>query len=86
MAVTNKQIMELYRAENNIPDTVELLTFASWKAKGYKVKKGERAKHKVELWKYRENKKQDEDGIEIKSGYCIHRNMNLFTIDQVEKI
>ena len=85
MAITNKQIMEMYRAENNIPETVELFTFASWKAKGYKVKKGEHAKHQVSLWKYREKAKKEGEE-EATGGYCVHRTMNLFTSEQVEPI
>ena len=82
MAITTKQIMEMYRAENNIPNEVELFTFAAWKERGYTVRKGEHAKHKVNLWKYRE--RENKDGM--KNGYCIHRTMNLFTREQVEPI
>ena len=31
-------------------------TFAAWKAKGYKVKKGQKAAFKADIWKYTEKK------------------------------
>ena len=87
MAITNKQIMEIYRAENNIPADVELYTFAAWKRLGFSVKKGEKSTHVVVLWKYAEKKKNDENGEEKQTGgYCVTRNMHLFTREQVEPL
>ena len=87
MAITNKQIMEMYRAEKGISADVELYTFATWKRLGFSVKKGEKSTHVVALWKYAEKKKKDEDGEEKQSGgYCVTRNMHLFTREQVEPL
>lgn len=88
MAITNKQIIEMYRAEKNIPADVELYTFAAWKRLGFSVKKGEKSAHVVALWKYTEKKKKkDENGKEVQTGgYCVTRNMHLFTREQVESL
>lgn len=85
MAITNKEIMALFRIENDIPEDEPLYTFARWKSMGYQVKKGEKAKYKVALWKYKE-KTITKDDTEIKSGYCFGKTTHLFTKDQVEKI
>ena len=85
MAITNSELMLAYRMEHNIPESVELFTFGAWKAKGCKVKKGEKAAHKVHLWKH-VNKVKEQDGEEVKTGFCVTRTMSLFTREQVEPI
>lgn len=85
MAITNNELMLAYRMEHGIPESVELYTFGAWKAKGYKVKKGEKAAHKVPLWKH-VDKVKEQDGEEVKTGFCVTRTMSLFTREQVEPI
>ena len=82
MAITNKQIISLYKAENGIPESTPLYTFAAWKERGYVVKAGEHARHKVSAWKYVQ-KAQEEGMITVK---CFMRTMCLFEAGQVEKI
>ena len=82
MAITNKQIISLYKAENGISESTLLFTFAAWKERGYIVKAGEHSRHKVIAWKYVQKAK--EDGTVI--GKCFMRTMYLFESGQVEKI
>ena len=82
MAITNKQIISLYKAENGIPESTPLFTFAAWKERGYAVKAGEHARHKVSAWKYVQ--KAQEDGTT--TGRCFMRTMCLFEAGQVERI
>ena len=85
MAITNKAIIELYKAENDLPINYPLFTYAAWLKQGYQVKKGEKCHHRVCLWKNGE-KKIEQDGQERTVGRCFHKTMSLFTIEQVEKI
>ena len=85
MAITNKAIIELYKAEQGLPVNYPLFTYAAWLKQGYQVKKGEKCRHRVQLWKYGE-KKIEQEGQERTVGRCFHKTMSLFTIEQVEKI
>lgn len=85
MAITNAKIIESYKAENGIPMDKPLFTYAVWKFMGYQVKKGEKCRHRVCLWKYGE-KKIEQDGQERTVGRCFHKTMSLFSIEQVERI
>lgn len=85
MAITNKALIELYKAANSLPLDMPLYTYAAWIKRGYQVRKGERCKHRVPMWKY-VSKVNNEDGEEKTTGRYYHKTMNLFTNDQVEKI
>lgn len=85
MATTNKDIIAAYKAANNIPLTMPLYTWAVWKNMGYRVRKGEKCKHRVQMWRYGE-KKIEQDGQEKTVGRCFHKTMNLFTSEQVERM
>ena len=84
MAITNKAIIDAYKAANNIPLTAPLYTYAAWLAQGYKVRKGEKCKHRVTLWKHTE-RKIEQDGQEKTVGRCFHKVVNLFEMSQVER-
>lgn len=56
--MTNKEIIEKYKTENNIPLNKPLLSFLEWNKKGYKVKAGEKAHIKIMLWKKIKKKQQ----------------------------
>lgn len=85
MAITNKAIIELYKAEQGLPLDMPLYTWAVWHNMGYRVRKGEKCKHRVTLWKHIEKKIEQEEQ-ERTVGRCFHKTMSLFTSDQVEKI
>lgn len=85
MAITNKAIIELYKAKNNIPLNTPLYTWAVWQNMGYRVRKGEKCRHRVALYKYTE-KTIEQDGQERTVGKCFVKTANLFTSEQVEKI
>lgn len=84
MAITNKAIIELYKAENGLPVDYPLFTYASWLKQGYQVKKGEKCRHRVTLWKM--GTKKDDEGNIVDTGRYFHKTMSLFTSEQVEKI
>lgn len=84
MAITNKDIIVAYKAANNIPLTAPLYTYAAWIAQGYRVRKGEKCKHRVTLWKM--GQKKDNEGNMMDTGRCFHKTMSLFSMEQVEKI
>ena len=56
MAITNKAIIELYKSEQGLPVDYPLYTWAVWHSMGYRVRKGEKCKHRVTLWKHTERK------------------------------
>ena len=85
MAITNKAIIELYKAEHGLPVNYPLYTYAAWLNQGYRVRKGEKCKHKVQLWKY-EQRTSEQDGQKQTAKRCFFKTANLFAMDQVEKV
>lgn len=85
MATTNKDIIAAYKAANNIPLTAPLYTYAAWIVQGYRVRKGEKCKHRVTMWKHTE-RKIEQDGEEKTVGRCFHKVVNLFEMSQVERM
>lgn len=84
MAITNKAIIELYKAENGLPLDMPLYTWAVWHNMGYQVRKGEKCKHRVTMWKM--GTKKDDEGNMINTGRCFHKTMSLFEMSQVERM
>lgn len=84
MAITNKAIIELYKAENGLPLDMPLYTWAAWHNMGYRVRKGEKCKHRVTMWKM--GQKKDDEGNMINTGRCFHKTMSLFEMSQVERM
>ena len=85
MATTNKAIIDAYKAENGLPVNYPLFTYAAWLKQGYQVKKGEKCRHRVCLWKYGE-REIEQDGKEKTVGRCFHKVVNLFEAGQVERM
>lgn len=84
MAITNKAIVELYKAENGLPINYPLFTYAAWMAQGYRVRKGEKCKHRVTMWHM--GTKKDDEGNMVNTGKCFHKTMSLFEMSQVERM
>ena len=85
MVTTNKDIIAAYKAANNIPLTTPLYTWAVWYNMGYRVRKGEKCKHRVTMWKHTE-RKIEQDGEEKTVRRCFHKVVNLFEAGQVERM
>lgn len=85
MAITNKAIIDAYKAANGLPVNYPLFTYAAWIAQGYRVRKGEKCRHRVALYKHTE-KTIEQGGQERTVGRCFVKTANLFTSEQVEKI
>ena len=85
MTITNKAIIERYKAENGLSVNYPLFTYAAWLKQGYQVKKGEKCRHRVQLWKYSE-KKIEQEGQKRIAGRCFHKTMSLFDKTQVIKM
>ena len=85
MATTNKSIVEAYKAAHGISIDTPLYTWAVWHNMGYRVRKGEKCKHRVTLWKHTE-RKIEQDGKEKTVGRCFHKTMSLFEMSQVERM
>ena len=84
MAITNKAIIELYKAENGLPLDTPLYTWGVWHNMGYRVRKGEKCKHHVTMW--RMGQKKDNEGKMVNTGRCFHKTMSLFEMSQVERM
>lgn len=80
----NKEIISRYIAMNELEPNIELHTFAEWKRLGYKVKKGEKSKHKISIWKRTTKKVENEKGEEVETQNYFLKLSAFFTIDQVE--
>lgn len=85
MAITNKAIIELYKTEHGLPANYPLFTYAAWLKQGYRVRKGEKCKHRVQLWKYKQKTTEQNEQKQTK-GKCFFKTANLFTKDQVERV
>ena len=85
MATTNKSIVEAYKTAHGISLDTPLYTWAVWHNMGYRVRKGEKCKHRVQLWKHTERKIK-QDGEEKTIGRCFHKVVNLFEMSQVERM
>ena len=84
MAITNKAIIEAYKAENGLPINYPLFTYAAWLKQGYQVRKGEKCRHRVTMWKM--GQKKDDEGKMVNTGRCFHKTMSLFEMSQVERM
>ena len=86
MATTNAQIIETYKALNNISCPIH--TYAKWQELGYQVKKGQKSKHPITIWKSCKCKaKAKKDGEEVAEvNKLIMKTAYFFTIEQVEPI
>ncbi len=82
----NREIISRYIAMNELEPSIELHTFAEWKRLGYKVKKGEKSKHKISIWKRTTKKVENEKGEEVETQNYFLKLSAFFTIDQVEKL
>ena len=73
-----------------VPEPEPIHTFQIWKKLGYSVKKGEKAITRLNIWKYVDKKKKqeeandDENGEEVKSGHCIKKESCFFALHQVQ--
>ena len=63
--MTNNQIIALYCAAHGI--TEELHTFQRWQQLGYSVKKGEKARHRITIWKGRERTRKNPETGELET-------------------
>jgi antirestriction protein ArdC len=82
----NKEIISRYIAMNELEPSIELHTFAEWKRLGYKVKKGEKSKHKISIWKRTTKKVENEKGEEVETQNYFLKLLAFFTKEQVEKL
>lgn len=73
--------------EVEYPEIQQIHTYNGWKARGYQVKKGQKAITKFPIWKYTKGKKKDMDEEEAQAkGYCFMKISAWFTEEQVEPI
>ena len=84
MATTNAQIIEFYKAENNISCPIH--TYTKWKQLGYQVRKGEKCMHRLTIWKSCTKTRTNADGEEVTSSHLILKESCFFTLAQVEPI
>lgn len=73
----NIDIVAAYKQQYAIPDNTILLTYGKWRSSGYQVKKGEKCKYRIPMWKYVEKDNK---------GHCYKKNMYLFDQSQVERM
>ena len=85
MANTNKAIIDAYKTANGLSLDTPLYTYVVWRNMGYRVRKGEKCKHRVTMWKHTERKVK-QDGEEKTVGRCFHKVVNLFEMSQVERM
>ena len=87
--MTNTAIILDYMLLNNLdPNKIVLHTYAQWKKLGYQVKKGEKSKHRISMWKRSIKKVENEEGEkeEVDNGRYFLKESAFFTQDQVEAV
>lgn len=73
--------------ETEIKEIEPIHTYNGWKARGYQVRKGEKANIKFPIWKYTKKKKKDMEEEEAQAkGFCFMKMSAWFTKAQVEPI
>lgn len=85
--MTNTAIILSYMQMNQLdPNKIVLHTYAQWKKLGYQVKKGEKSKHRISVWKRSIKKVENEEGEkeEVDNGRYFLKKSAFFTQDQVE--
>ena len=85
MATTNKAIIDAYKTANGLSLDTPLYTWTVWHNMVYRVRKGEKCRHRVTLWKHTE-RKIEQEGQERTVGRCFHKTMSLFEMSQVERL
>lgn len=82
------EFVEINGKQVELPE--EIHTFNGWKARGFMVKKGEKAKASFVIWKCAKKTKEaeDEDGnkVEINTSKMFHKMSYFFTADQVKAL
>jgi len=67
-----------------------LHTYATWQELGRQVKRGEKCRAKIQIWKYCGGKKTDDGKAEIEAdgdgGKCYMKTAFFFTFDQTEPL
>lgn len=87
--MTNTAIILDYMLLNNLdPNKIVLHTYAQWKKLGYQVKKREKSKHRISVWKRSTKKVENEEGEkeEVDNGRYFLKESAFFTQDQVEAV
>lgn len=87
--MTNTAIILSYMQMNQLDlNKIVLHTYAQWKKLGYQVKKGEKSKHRISVWKRSIKKVENEEGEkeEVDNGRYFLKESAFFTQDQVEAI
>ena len=69
--------------KKKVKEPAQLHTFYAWKKKGYKVKQGEHAITKIDIWKRTQNDSDDKDGDDKKLSF-MKMAMFFFADSQVE--
>lgn len=82
--MTNVEIIKDYKRANNIPENEELNTIFVWNKLGFKVKKGEKSKHKIVIYKQIVEVTKSENE-EVRTKRMIPKKAYFFTKEQVEK-
>ena len=87
--MTNTAIILSYMQLNNLdPNKIVLHTYSQWKKLGYQVKKGEKSKNRISVWKRSVKKVENEEGEkeEVDNGRYFLKESAFFTQDQVEAV
>ena len=72
--------------EVEYPETEPIHTFSEWQRLGYKIKAGEHAVAKFQIWKPMDRKKDEEPGkVQIESIRMFLKMSNFFSLSQVER-
>ena len=72
--------------EKVIPEPEMIHTFQHWKSLGFKVKKGEHAVARIEIWKHASKTETDENGEEIDKSRMFRKVACFFSMSQVERM
>ena len=68
------------------PEPEEIHTFAAWKNRGYKVRKGEKAVARILIWKYANREVENEDGEVEDRSRMFMKTAAFFSQSQVEEL
>lgn len=75
--------------ESRINEPEPIHTFATWKALGRKIRRGEHAKAKIRIWKFTSknvNEETDDNTYTVECKNIFMKDAHFFTFDQTEAI
>lgn len=79
---SKEEVEAIFAAGNILP----LFTYAEWSARGFQVRKGEKAKLVCDIWRHKDKKKEQDSSEEVDESSFYKKKAHFFGREQVDKV